>query len=296
MQPDASPTTNRFARFVSGRTSKWLILGFWVVVLALAFSPAEQADRRAGERRASPGCPATPSPRSCSTRWTRFQSSDEIAGRVVYERPGGATTRTSPPSPARSAVRRRRPRRPRRRSARCRRGPAGPAGHRPDRRRQRRLDSARHHGRRDARRSPSRPPTGLSVHITGPVGFAADSLDGVRRASTASCCSPRSPSSSDPAVHLPQPGAVDPAGVLRGGVAVRRAGRDLPARVPRRPDRQRAERRASSPCWSSARGRTTPCCWSRATGRSCAATRTGTRRWRSRCTGPARRSSPAARR
>ena len=30
---------SRFARFVSGRISKWLILAFWVIVLALAFLP-----------------------------------------------------------------------------------------------------------------------------------------------------------------------------------------------------------------------------------------------------------------
>ena len=50
-----------------------------------------------------------------------------------------------------------------------------------------------------------------------------------------------------------------------------------------------ASRRRSCPCSSSARGPTTRCCSSPATARSCAATRTSTRRWRSRCAraGPA---------
>jgi putative drug exporter of the RND superfamily len=30
----------RLARFASGRTSTWLILGFWLVVFVLALSPA----------------------------------------------------------------------------------------------------------------------------------------------------------------------------------------------------------------------------------------------------------------
>ena len=68
-------------------------------------------------------------------------------------------------------------------------------------------------------------------------------------------------------------------------------GRRVPARRGGR-DRSTASPAGSCPCWCSAPAPTTRCCSSRATARSCAATRTSTRRWRSRCGAPARRSSP----
>ena len=92
MQPDASPTTNRFARFVSGRTSKWLILGFWVVILAVAFSPANKLTG-AQENDAVAWLPGDAESTIVLHEMESFQSSDETPAVIVYERPGGATTK-----------------------------------------------------------------------------------------------------------------------------------------------------------------------------------------------------------
>jgi RND superfamily putative drug exporter len=92
VQPDASPTTNRFARFVSGRTSKWLILGFWVVILAVAFSPANNLTG-AQENDAVAWLPGDAESTVVLHEMERFQSSDETPAVIVYERPSGATTK-----------------------------------------------------------------------------------------------------------------------------------------------------------------------------------------------------------
>ena len=70
--------------------------------------------------------------------------------------------------------------------------------------------------------------------------------------------------------------------LARRGLPAGRGGRDDQRPDRRHPARARLRRRAP----------TTRCCSSRATARSCAATRTSTRRWRSRCAAPGRRSSP----
>ena len=219
MQPDASPTTNRFARFVSGRTSKWLILGFWVVILAVAFSPANKLTG-AQENDAVAWLPGDAESTIVLHEMERFQSSDETPAVIVYERPGGATTEDI------AAV-----------AGQVKqfddvehvtRDSVGPlpskdqqalqvivpidAGHR-------RLDRDRHHGRRAAEDHRVDAPTGCRCTSPAPVATPP-----TRRppstASTASCCySAVARGDRDPADHLPQPAAVDPAGVLRGGVA-----------------------------------------------------------------------------
>ena len=134
---------------------------------------------------------------------------------------------------------------------------------------------------------------GADVYVAGPGGQAADSaavfagIDGKLLYATIIVVVVIL------LLHLPQPAPVAAAGDLGRRRADDGAGGDLPAREERRPHRQRPERRASSPCWSSAPAPTTPCCWSPDTAKSCAATRTGTRRWPSRSTARRRRSSPA---
>ena len=70
-------------------------------------------------------------------------------------------------------------------------------------------------------------------------------------------------------------------------------GPDLLPRQVRRPDRQRAEPGHRLDPGDRRRHRLRACCSSRDIEKSSVVTRTGTRRWRSRCTVPPRRSSPA---
>src|SRR3954462_7545780 len=78
------------ARFASGRTSKWLILGFWLVVFVLALSPAGKLTG-AQENDAVSWLPGDAESTSVLRDSAAFQSSDEIPAVVVYERTGGAT-------------------------------------------------------------------------------------------------------------------------------------------------------------------------------------------------------------
>ena len=155
-----------------------------------------------------------------------FQSSDEIPAVIVYERPGGATTADI------AAVAEQVKQfddvddvRPRRRSGRSR----PRTGRRcrcivPDRPRQRRLGGAGHGGRRRSATITDDAPDGLSVHITGPGGFAADSSEAFEGIDGKLLYSAIGGGRGDPAAHLPQPAAVDAAGVLRGRGADRRPG------------------------------------------------------------------------
>ena len=86
-----SNAAGRFARFASGRRSKWLILAFWVVVLVLAFSPAGKLTG-AQENDAVSWLPGDAESTEVLHDLARFQSSDEIPAVVVYERPSGATS------------------------------------------------------------------------------------------------------------------------------------------------------------------------------------------------------------
>jgi putative drug exporter of the RND superfamily len=82
----------RLARFTSGSRSTWLILGFWVVALVLAFSPARGLTD-AEENDAVAWLPGDAESTAVLHQMDRFQSSDEIPAVVVYERSGGATRR-----------------------------------------------------------------------------------------------------------------------------------------------------------------------------------------------------------
>ncbi len=84
-------SVGRFARFASGRTTKWMILAFWVVVFVLALSPAGKLTG-AQENDAVSWLPGDAESTAVLHAMNRFQSSDEIPAVVVYERATGATT------------------------------------------------------------------------------------------------------------------------------------------------------------------------------------------------------------
>ena len=91
MSDVSSNAAGRLARFASGRRSKWLILAFWVVALVLAFSPAGKLTG-AQENDAVSWLPGDAESTEVLHALARFQSSDEVPAVVVYERPSGATT------------------------------------------------------------------------------------------------------------------------------------------------------------------------------------------------------------
>jgi RND superfamily putative drug exporter len=78
------------ARLASGRTSKWLILGFWLVVFVLALSPSSKLTG-AQENDAVAWLPGEAESTAVLQDMGRFQSSDEIPAVVVYERAAGVT-------------------------------------------------------------------------------------------------------------------------------------------------------------------------------------------------------------
>ncbi|HET6626340.1 MAG TPA: MMPL family transporter [Nocardioidaceae bacterium] len=79
------------ARFASGRASKWIVLAFWVIVLVVAFSPAGKLTG-AQENDAVSWLPGDAESTQVLHDMSRFQSSDEIPALVVYERPDGITS------------------------------------------------------------------------------------------------------------------------------------------------------------------------------------------------------------
>ena len=82
---------SRFARFPSSKVAKWLILAFWVIVMALAFGPANKlTDAQENDNVA--WLPGDAESTIVLHEMEPFQSSDEAPAVIVYERPGGATT------------------------------------------------------------------------------------------------------------------------------------------------------------------------------------------------------------
>ncbi len=82
---------SRFARFPSSRVAKWLILAFWVIVLALAFGPANKLTG-AQENDAVAWLPGDAESTIVLHEMEPFQSSDEAPAVIVYQRPSGATS------------------------------------------------------------------------------------------------------------------------------------------------------------------------------------------------------------
>jgi RND superfamily putative drug exporter len=82
---------SRFARFPSSRVAKWLILAFWVIVMVLAFGPANKLTG-AEENDSVAWLPGDAESTVVLHEMEPFQSSDEAPAVIVYERPSGATT------------------------------------------------------------------------------------------------------------------------------------------------------------------------------------------------------------
>ena len=85
---DPRASVGRLARFASGRVTKWMILGFWVVVFVIALSPAGKLTG-AQENDAVSWLPGDAESTAVLNDMERFQSGDEIPAVVVYERPAG---------------------------------------------------------------------------------------------------------------------------------------------------------------------------------------------------------------
>ncbi len=76
---------------VSGRRSKWVVLGFWLVVLVLAVSPAGKLTG-AQTNDSVAWLPGDAESTAVLKESDRFQNSEEVPAVIVYERRGGATT------------------------------------------------------------------------------------------------------------------------------------------------------------------------------------------------------------
>ena len=288
---------------LTGPVTKWIVLAVWLVILVVAGGfAAKLTDVQNNE--ASSWLPASAESTQALDKLEalpepqRHPDRGRLPLRVRAPGQGHAGHHRETGRRVRSDGRRHRRRQPRgRAAARCPvrlRGRAGGPDHRDVQLRQERLE-------RRCRTPPtscgtSRRSTAWTSTSPGQGGQAADSAEafaGHRRHAAARHGLGGHP---HPADHLPQPGPVAAAGRLRRGRADHGAGGHLLRSRSTATSPSTARARASSRCWCSAPAPTTPCCWSRATARSCAGTRTGTRRWPSRCTAPPRRSSPARRR
>jgi putative drug exporter of the RND superfamily len=78
------------AKFPSSKASKWMVLAFWVIVLAVAFSPAGKLTG-AQENDAVSWLPGDAESTQVLRDMEQFRSSDEILAVVVYERTAGVT-------------------------------------------------------------------------------------------------------------------------------------------------------------------------------------------------------------
>jgi RND superfamily putative drug exporter len=176
MEDNKTGEIGRLARIPSSRVTKWLVVGFWIVAVGLMFGPASKLPDALNNEAAS-WLPQDAQSTQVVNQIADFQSTNEFPAVVVYERPSGITpgdlsavaaqvTRFNAiDTVRRDAV-----------------GPipsadkqalqvivpvdAGDAG----------WDSlgATVTKMRDAAKDT---PAGLSMHITGPVGYAADSSE-----------------------------------------------------------------------------------------------------------------------
>src|SRR5689334_2068096 len=80
----------RFARFPSSKVTKWLVLVFWLAVLAAAFSPAGKLTGVLNNE-AVAWLPADAQSTQVVKQIEAFQSKNEFPAVIVYERPAGFT-------------------------------------------------------------------------------------------------------------------------------------------------------------------------------------------------------------
>ncbi len=283
--------SNVATRVIVGRRTKYLVLLFWLVVVAFA---GPLAGKLSGVEKndAKSWLPGKAESTQVLDEQEAFRSPNTIEAVVVYERPSGLTAADQREGRRRHrAVRRRGAHRRPDHRPRLLRGRAGGRGHPAARPRATTAGTAPAPSRTRFATSGAGSP-GLAVHVTGPAGYAADSADAFKGIDgtllfaalgvviLALLLTYRSP------VLWLLP-------VISAGVALVDRRRESSTCSPRTASPSTPRAPASSPCSSSAPAPTTRCCSSRATARSCAGTPTGTRRWRWRCTAPARRSSRA---
>jgi len=80
----------RLAWLPAGRRSKWAVLIFWLIVMAVAAGPASKL-MGAQENDAVSWLPGGAESTRVIQASARFQSKDEIPAIVVYQRSGGVT-------------------------------------------------------------------------------------------------------------------------------------------------------------------------------------------------------------
>ena len=80
----------RLARFPSSRVTKWFVVAFWIVVLAFLFGPASKLPDVLNNEAAS-WLPEDAQSTRVVTQIADFQSTNEFPAVVVYERPSGIT-------------------------------------------------------------------------------------------------------------------------------------------------------------------------------------------------------------
>jgi len=90
MKSELMSSVGSLASFPSSRKYKWIALGFWLVVLVVAFSPAGKLTG-AQENDAVSWLPGDAESTQVLLEMEQFQSADEIPAIVVYERPSGIT-------------------------------------------------------------------------------------------------------------------------------------------------------------------------------------------------------------
>ena len=90
MNDKRSVEVGRLARIPSSPLTKWLVVGFWVVVLALLFSPASKLQGALNNEAAS-WLPEDAQSTQVLEEISAFQSTNEYPAVVVYERPSGIT-------------------------------------------------------------------------------------------------------------------------------------------------------------------------------------------------------------
>ena len=80
----------RLAWFPSSKVTKWLVVGFWLLVLAAAFSPAGKLQGVLNNE-AVAWLPKDAQSTQVVQQIEAFQSKNEFPAVIVYERPAGVT-------------------------------------------------------------------------------------------------------------------------------------------------------------------------------------------------------------
>jgi RND superfamily putative drug exporter len=166
----------RLARFPSSRVTKWFVVAFWIIVVGLLFGPASKLPDVLNNEAAS-WLPEDAQSTRVVAQIADFQSTNEFPAVVIYERPSGITPADL--AAVTAQVSRFNTLEPVKRDA------VGPIPSRDSQALQVIVPvDAGEDGwdslgttvtqMRDAAKDT---PTGLSMHITGPVGYAADSSE-----------------------------------------------------------------------------------------------------------------------